>query len=749
MAHGVEEGIAGGAAAAAAAAEGEGGADRLRRGVAARLSAALGNILAAERERWALWFPVGAGAGVALYFGLPTEPPVWLGPGIAAGCLPPLWLARRHLAPVVLLLGLLSVALGFAAAQLHTLGAAAPMLTRELGPVQLTGRVLAVERQPTGARLMIGELTVDRLAPEATPARVRLHLPAKVAPPEAGTVVRLRAMLHPPASPAEPGAFDLQRRAYFEGFGAVGFVMGAPVAQEAPPPGGWRRVTVAFEQARAAIAERVRAAVADPAESSVTAALLNGEAAAIPESMMDAFRDSGLAHLLSISGLHVGIAAGIVFWVVRALLALSPWMALRWPIKKIAALCGILSAVLYTLLVGAPLPTLRSVLMTGLIMGAVIADRSPISMRLVAFAGIVTILYDPEGMLGPSFQMSFAAVVALIAAFELATPWAVRQRRERGWIGRAALSLGGIAFSSVVATAATTPYGLYHFQQVAFYGVLSNMVAIPVTTVWIMPFSLLSYLLLPFGLEGPAVVAMSWGVRLVIATAEQTAALPGATAIFPAMPDAAIAAVTLGGLWLAIWTGRWRWLGLAAVAGGLLGPVSAPRPDVLVSEDGRLMAVRSAEGNLSLSAASDGRVADTWRRRDGMERPEDGAGQDVWPLAGVSLDGRLRCDALGCLYRAQGKTVALLRRPDAMPEDCAVADAVVTADPSRGCRAPLVIDRWRLRREGAQALYLSDTGIRVESVRGQRGDRPWTTGGRIGGGRIGGGKVTGAEAGAR
>ncbi len=725
MAHGLEEGIAGGMAAE----EDGGGTGPFRRGLAARLIAAVAGTVAAERERWALWFPVGTGAGVALYFGLSAEPPVWLGPGTVAGVLPLLWLARRHLAPVVALLGVLSVALGFAAAQLHTAAAAAPMLTRELGPVELTGRVMAVERQPTGARLMIGELAVDRLPPEGTPAGARLHLPAKVPPPEAGTVVRLRAMLHPPAAPAEPGAFDLQRRAYFEGFGAVGFVIGVPVAQEAPPPGGWRRVTVAFEQARAAIAERVRAAVADPVVASVTAALLNGEAAAIPEPMMDAFRDSGLAHLLSISGLHVGIAAGIVFWVVRALLALSPWVALRWPIKKIAALCGILSAILYTLLVGAPLPTLRSVLMTGLVMGAVIADRSPISMRLVAFAGIATVLYDPEGMLGPSFQMSFAAVVALIAAFELATPWAVRRRREMGWFGKAAMTLGGIAFSSVVATVATTPYGLYHFQQVAFYGVLSNMVAIPITTVWIMPCSLMSYLLLPFGLEGPAVVAMSWGVWLVVETAQLTAALPGATAILPAMPDAAIAAVTLGGLWLAIWTGRWRWLGLAAVAGGLLVPVFAQRPDILVSEDGKLMAVRSAEGILSLSAASDGRVADTWRRRDGMERPGHGAGQDVWPVAGESLDGRLLCDALGCLYRAQGKTVALLRLPDALPEDCAVADAVVTALPSRGCGAPLVIDRWGLRREGAQAFYLSDRGIWVETVRGQRGDRPWTTGG--------------------
>ncbi|NUB11735.1 DUF4131 domain-containing protein [Azospirillum brasilense] len=232
MAHGVEEGMAEGLAAE------EGDAGPVRRGVAARLAAAALQCLAAERERWALWLPVGTGAGVGPDFGLPTEPPLRLGPGAAVGCLPLLWLARRRLAPVVLLLGLLSVALGFAAVQLHSVAAMAPMLTRELGPVQVTGRVLAIERQPTGTRLMIGEPAVERLPPEATPARVRLHLPAKVTPPEAGTVVRMRAMLHPPAAPAEPGAFDLQRRAYFEGFGAVGFVMGArSLIQIAEPTG--------------------------------------------------------------------------------------------------------------------------------------------------------------------------------------------------------------------------------------------------------------------------------------------------------------------------------------------------------------------------------------------------------------------------------------------------------------------------------------------------------------------------------
>lgn len=692
-----------------------------RPGPVARAFCWLADRLAAERERWALWSPVGVGAGVAFYFALPFEPPLWLGSSVMVVGALLLWALHRRLGAMIGVLTLLTIALGFTVAQTRTAIVTAPVLTRDLGPAMVTGRVLSVERQPAGARMILSGLAIDKLKAEATPDRVRLRLPAKFKPPEAGTVVRMRATLHPPAPPAEPGAFDFQRRAFFQGFGAVGFVLGTPEVLDAPPVSGWEVVSVAFDRARAVIAERVQRAIPDPVEASVTAALLNGEEVAIPEPVMEAFRNSGLAHLLSISGLHVGIAAGIVFWVVRALLALVPWIALRWPIKKIAAVFGIASALAYTMLVGAPVPTVRSVLSTGLIMGAIIADRSPLSMRLVAFAGIVTIIMEPEGMLGPSFQMSFGAVAALIAAFEVVNPILARWRAALGWFGRAMLNLGGIAFTSVIATLATTPYSLFHFQQVAFYGVLSNMIAIPVTSIWVMPCSLLAYLLMPFGLEAPALIAMNWGDRLVIWTAEFTAGLPGAAFLIPAMPAAGIVAVSLGGLWLVIWTGRWRLLGLLPILWGMLTPLLTQRPDVLVSGDGTVMAVRTADGRLSLSAKSDGRVAETWLRRDGREEAEG-----VWPDAGASLDGRMRCDALGCVYTLQGRKVALLRAPDALAEDCGLADMVITAASARGCRASLVIDRWRLRREGAQALYVSPAGVRVESVRDVRGDRPWT-----------------------
>lgn len=694
---------------------------RLRFHIGRRLAA----LAEAEGDRWVLWLPVAFGAGVALYFGLMREPDWWIGPAACGGCVGSMLALRRWFALFGATMALLMVAAGFLVAQGHSARVAAPVLTRVIAGATVTGRVMAVERRPGAVRVTLRNPTVSRLPPEQTPAALRIRLSDRHAVPEPGSVVSLRATLLPPQAPAEPGAFDFQRRAWFMGLGGTGFATGAVELIDAPPVTGWRAVTVAFEQARGAIAERVAETIADPVEASVTTALLNGEQFGIPDETLEDFRNSGLAHLLSISGLHVGIAAGILFYVVRALLAMVPYVALRWPIKKIAALFGILSALAYTLLVGAPLPTVRSVLMTGMVMGAIMLDRHPLSMRLVAFAGLVTIAMDPEGMLGPSFQMSFAAVVALIAAFERGSPRLAEWRSEAGWLLRGLLYVGGILLTSVVATLATLPFALFHFQQIAFYGVLSNLIAIPITSFWVMPWSLIAYALMPFGLEAPALIAMNWGDRAVIWTAEFFGRLPWASLTVPAMPVEGFAVLVLGGIWLCIWTRRWRWLGLLPVLAGLASSALVTRPDVLVAGDGSVTAVRTPDGRLSVSGKTGGRVTETWRERDG-ER----SAADPWPVAGGWTKGgrSLNCDALGCLYRVQGRTVALPRLPDALDEDCGMADAVVTTAVARGCRAGAVVDRWALRHEGAHSLRVTADGIEVETVRGIRGDRPWTGG---------------------
>ena len=517
-----------------------------------------------------------------------------------------------------------------------------------------------------------------------------------------------------------PGAFDFGRSAFFAGIGGVGYAVGKVERVEDRPVDSWTAAMAAVERLRVSMEARIASTVGG-AEGGVIGAFLTGKQTAIPDHVMDDFRASGLAHLLSISGIHVSLVAALVFFPVRALLALIEPVALNWPIKKIAAVAGVAGAFAYMLLVGSPVPTERSVLMTRLAMLAILLDRNPLSMRLIAFAAAVVILKEPDSLMGASFQMSFGAVVALISAYEVISgPWA-GVRRDMGWFGRLWLHLAGIAVTSVIATLATMPFSLYHFQQIQYYGVIANMIAVPVTSVWVMPFGLISYLAFPFGLEEWPLTVMGWGVTVILETARIVAAFPGSTKLVPAMPPWGLALMVSGGLWLMLWRGRWRLWGLPVVALGVLSLAFVSRPDILVDDQGKLMAVRDASGGLTLSTKTSSKFdAGVWLRRDGLTE------STAWPREGKSADGMLSCDRQGCLYRSGGHTVALAKGRDALAEDCQISDIVITPDPApRGCRAPVVIDRWRLLRGGAHALYLSGPEPRIETVGAERGRRPW------------------------
>ncbi|UEM23884.1 ComEC family competence protein [Skermanella mucosa] len=683
---------------------------------------ALADCLAAERERWILWAPVGIGTGVAGYFALPVEPPGWTGAAAVLVLLSAMLLVRRRAVAPLVCLALLTVGLGFTAAQIRTASVTAPALVREVGPVPVTGRVIAIDRLEKGGRVLLGDLSIPRVEEQATPRRIRLRLRDAAQLPMPGERVRIVAVVGPPGVPVAPGAYDFARAAFFAGIGGVGYAVG-PVQQVEPvPAGAWADLMAGTERMRLTMAMRIDGAVGG-AEGGVIAALMTGQQTAIPEQVMEDFRGSGLAHLLSISGLHVGLVAGLVFFAVRALLALVEALALNWPIKKIAAVVAMAASFCYMLVVGSPVPTERSVLMTGLALAAILMDRNPFSMRLIAFAATVVIVKEPESLLGASFQMSFGAVAALIAAYEVISPYWTRMRRETGPVGRAALHLAGIALTSVIASLATTPFSMFHFQQVQYYGVLANMIAVPVTSFWVMPLCLVVYLAMPFGTEQLPLTAMGWGVTVIIETARVTAGLPGASQLVAAMPGFALPVMVCGGLWLALWRQWWRLLGIPPMAAGLLTLMLDDRPDIMVDGAGKLMAVRDASGALALSSRTAGRfAAEVWLRRDGAQEA------DTWPREGIGAGGMLSCDRAGCLYRSKGHTVALAKARQALAEDCAVVDIVISADPApRGCAAGLVIDLWRLRRHGAHAIRLSPGSVRVDTVAADRGLRPWTS----------------------
>lgn len=358
--------------------------------------------------------------------------------------------------------------------------------------------------------------------------------------------------------------------------------------------------------------------------------------------------------------------------------------------------------------------------MTGLVLLGVILDRRAITMRLVALVATALLVVTPEVLIQAGFQMSFAAVVALVATYE-----ALRGRR---WMARDGTLWGKVRvyfFALIVTTLvsdfAIASFAAFHLNRVASFSLISNMLAVPVIGLWVMPLAFFAFCLMPFGLEALALEPMGWGIDLVTGTAHWVAGWDGAAVHVPALPTAAIGALALGGLWLALWSRPWRALGLVPLSLGLALALAPSPPDLMVDGDGKLVAIKAADGALAFSKKRGGRMArETWLRRGGEA--------EARPWDALEESGALACDGAGCVYRAGGQTIALVKRPDGAGEDCARAGTVVALVPLfERCGASVVIDRFDLWREGAHALWIGGDGVTVRTAAAEQGMRPWSS----------------------
>lgn len=691
------------------------------RGVPARLWAAA----QAERERWVLWLPVLIGIGVWVYFALPLEPGLgWLGLSPIFALLALWW--RQTAWRLPLLMVLLGV-LGFNMAQLATMRTMTPLLQRQVYIPDLTGRVLAVEPAPNGVTLQLDQLVSDTPLREGLPLQVRLKLRQPVtAAPAVGSTVTLGAMLMPLSEPVSPDAYDFRRQGFFNGIGAQGFARGA-VRVIVPPPES-AGLLLWIESLRGAIAARVAAQLqGDTAQ--IATALLNGAQSGISSETQQAMRASGLFHILSISGLHLAIVAAFLFVGLRRLLALSATLALHYPIKKIAAALALLILPFYTLLVGEPVPAVRSALMTSLVLLAVLVDRQAISLRSVALAATALLLVVPQALLGASFQLSFAAVTVMIAGYEtirrLRQPGLGRRGERPRWLQLFAAFVGhggGIALTSLLAGVATAPLTLFQFQQANWYGIIANMAGIPLTSFIIMPAGFLAYFLMPIGLEAPALALMGWGIDRLIDLAAFVGAWPGATLAVSVFPTYAFALMLAGGLWLCIWQKRWRLLGIAPVALGIMLAMLAPRPDIMIAPEFANWAVRlDDESWLTRQGGEKNFVIKQWQQQAGAA--------EFANLAEAPETEQMRCDALGCRYQAKGQTVLFVQDAAALAEDCGTADLIITPLWQQPCQQGKTVDGARLKWRGATSVTLRpDAAPEIRSVRGRWGARPWSPG---------------------
>ena len=661
------------------------------------------------------WVAVAFGTGCALYFAWPTEPSgpqllaIAAGGGAALLIMRPLGAAFGPLA-----LGLAVVAAGLLMSVWRAQDVAAPVLGfRYYGPVE--GRIVDVDRsQRDAVRLTLDRVVLDGVAPDRTPARVRVSLsgPQDWFQPVPGAVVRMTAHLSPPSGPAEPGDFDFRRTAWFERLGAVGYtrspvVMGGPV-----PEGGW---TLGLSRLRLSLSATIRSGIPGDA-GGLAAAVMTGDRSGLSGAASDAMRDSNLYHIVSISGTHMAMVVAFVFAVVRYGVALVPPLALRVQAKKIAALVALPVATFYLALAGRDIATERAYIMAAVMLVAILLDRQALTMRGVAIAALIVLVLRPEAVVNPGFQMSFAAVAALV--------WAWRHLdRVRALAGprlRWVLPVVFLLISSAIAGTATAPYAALHFNRMAHYGLVANALAMPVMGAVVMPGAVVYAALAPLGLGAPVLWVIGQGCAWVLWVAERVAALEGAVTAVPTPPGVVLPLITLGGLWVILWQGRARVAGVAALAVAAMLWAGVRRPEVLVAESGGLIGVLTPEGRALTRATGDGFAADSWAENDGSLLSREAA---VALPAFSGSDRSLRVTAAGI-------TVLQVRGEVALRDlsGCGGADVLILTveDPAAATRPCQVFDTARLRATGSLAILPGPEGARILSAAELAGQRHWT-----------------------
>ncbi|MBV8685864.1 MAG: ComEC/Rec2 family competence protein [Alphaproteobacteria bacterium] len=698
------------------------GAEPRGRGFAAALEGWSGRLEALadrERDQLALWLPVGLGFGTAAWFALP-DAHAWTAFLLAAAatlCGALAAAPERRWGRALALLALAAF-LGCANVWWKAERVAAPRLGRERA-ARFDAEVESV--QTLAARDAVR--LVVRTAPEAgLPPRLRVNVPAAEAPPlRPGDAVRLRAWLMPPAPAAVPGAYDFSRAAWFQGVGGTGRVLDIATLPGGRGKGWSARIAGVRQRLGDHIASRLGGG-----EGAIAVALATGDQGRIPQADAEAMRRSGLAHLLSVSGLHLSAVVAAVMVLTLRLLALSPALALRLRLTLWAAGAAALAGIAYTVLTGAEVPTLRSCIASLLVLAGIAAGREALTLRLVAAGALVVLVFWPESLAGPSFQLSFAAITAIVALHDHPRVRALLAAREEAVPAKAGRFLFGLVLTGIVVEAALTPIALFHFHRAGLYGAAANIVAIPLTTFVVMPAEALALLLDTIGLGGPFWWAAGKALGLLLGLAHRTAAAPGAVTLLPAMPAGAFGLIVLGGLWVSLWRSPIRRWGAAAVAAGALWTLATPAPDILVTGDGRHVAVRGAAGDVGILRT---------RARDYVrDLLSESAGVDTGLPDLDDLDGSAcNPDACAVTLPGDGRPWRLLAfrskahvEAEPLRRACAGADIVVAERRLPAACAPrwLKADAATLSRTGGLAIRLGRAPS-VETVGESVGAHPW------------------------
>lgn len=652
----------------------------------------------AEQGRFFLLLPIAMGAAILVYFRLLFEPPWWWGVALILLSIGGLAIGWRQ--PYVRLAALLvlSGALGFARAEWRT-AALPPMAAIPVGISELSGFVLKVEPLPQGTRVLLRAPRIDYGPTLHRYVRVKLKRGDTL--PQPGALVKCYALLFAPEAPAYPGGWAQRRDDYFANIAAGGVaVTNLSVIRPAPR----NDLSNLLQAVRTKIASTILATL-PISTGSVAVTLFTGDEQIIPKAERQDFVLAGLAHILAVAGLHVGIVMGLFFILMRWVLSRNIWVALHWPCKPIAAVVALAAGGLYALLTGAHLPILRSLAMASLVTLGVLMGRRAVSMRGLGVAALVLMLAMPEVVLSASFQMSFSAVAALIAGYAAVHPLWSRLPLTRQGVGKVMVVVVELAFTSLLAGGASMPFAAYQFQQIAPYWIPANLVAVPLTSLWVMPLGLAGLALIPLHLAWLFFYPMGWGIAVIVWITRQIAAWPGAQLIIPPVPDVAILFYAIGLAWLCIWRSWIRLLGVGVMLLGLGVAIRAPLPAVLMSADARLIAIHHDHTVFVVAQHKANKFTlEQW--------------QHVWGDQPLVL---MQCPADIC-------RVGQVLYANVPITNCQGAAILVSFVPQQGCAGVQLLDAARASKEGALAAWIDPSGgVDILSDEILQGQRPWVT----------------------
>lgn len=671
-----------------------------------------------------LWMSFSFAAGIVAYALLPAEPSWQLLTIVFLGGMGLAFLEsrRKGLTPLTLLV--LTFWAGGTVSTIRTAYVETPRLAHEM-TVKLTGRVLERIVRPNGARLVVGVETVNdqALGNVVFPARIRIRVPDETSA-MVGDKVQMRGRLFPPAGPVVPGGYDFSFRAYFSQIGATGFSFGAPhVLKEDDIPLAMR-LSALVHSTRNVLAERIRASVGDVPEAHLAVALLVGDRSGISDRDQEDLRAAGLAHILAISGLHMALFAGGAYAATLFFLALVPIISLRQPIHKFAAASALLAAVFYLLISGGSIATQRSFLMIALVFLGILVGRRGLTVRSVALAAFVLLAAAPERLFYPGFQMSFAAVICLVAVYET---WrervgqgAPRNALHNSWKVRLARSAGswllGLLVTALVAGTATGIIAAHHFGRIAPLGLVGNMLGMPVFSLLVMPMGVLAFVLMPFGLAALPLSVMAFGLHVLLKIAAFVADLDGGGGVVERMTASEMLAFVTALFAFLLLRGARRSLALLPLTLGIGFAQVSASPDVQIAASGHRIAVRDQSGVLTWSARRESFQIESWYQVEGVSQSS---------IKSRKIKSQhISCDRLGCVVDAYARTnetqrvtepirplrIAMQKTLEALHQDCRFADLIVSdLVVPKACSGAAVLDGSLRRSRGAMSLWLSST----------------------------------------